>query len=262
MTIEDTSSLTDEETEREAGPCSDLPVVGVEESSNETSSSERITSGKAAVNTTESCDGPSSHIGYKPKRSDATEKKSILKHTCNDVPIRKQSTRISEPGYSEPTGNVQEDPKNCNTIRKKRVKFSNICIRNYEQCIGDNPAVTYGTPISLDWAYEELIPLDLEQYEATRGRRRTLRQLMMNYYDRRNLLCNKYGYSEAELDAAEKQTNTIRRNRSLTRALLPASKVQELVYSAARKTKRIWPKKSKSKNDDLSDNHQQRWLDS
>jgi hypothetical protein len=255
MTIEDTSSLTDEETEQEALPYSVLPAIEMEERSNETSSPETSTCGNDAIDPAEFCDGPSSHPGYESKDSDPVQKKSILKHSCNEAPTCKQSTRISEPGYSAFTGNEQKDTKNCNMGRKKHVKFSNICIRNYEQCVGDNPAVTYGTPISLDWVYEELIPLDLEQYEATRGRRRTLRQLMMNYYDRRNLLCNKYGYSEAELDAAEKQVNTIRRSRSLTRALLPASRVQELVYSAARKTKRIWPKKSKSKGNDSADSH-------
>jgi hypothetical protein len=66
--------------------------------------------------------------------------------------------------------------------RAAGVVFHEVLIRNYSQTIGDNPSVSYGPPISLDWDYEEVEPISLEEYEKSRGPRRNTRQMMLNYY--------------------------------------------------------------------------------
>jgi hypothetical protein len=62
------------------------------------------------------------------------------------------------------------------------VAFSSVVIREYDQTIGDNPSVSYGPPISLDWEYTQLQTVTLEHYEAHRPPRRSMRQMCMNYY--------------------------------------------------------------------------------
>jgi hypothetical protein len=119
------------------------------------------------------------------------------------------------------------------------VQFDAVIIRNFEQTVGDNPSVSYGPPITLDWAYSQSDPISLDQFEKNRGPRRSARQMMLNYYNRRNILAWKFGVTEEELKQAERDANRIKRERSMTRALLPAQKLQEIVESASRKTKRL-----------------------
>jgi len=40
------------------------------------------------------------------------------------------------------------------TNLKKNVQFSTIHVREYDICLGDNPSVARGAPISLDWTYK------------------------------------------------------------------------------------------------------------
>jgi hypothetical protein len=123
--------------------------------------------------------------------------------------------------------------------RATGVVFHEVCIRNYEQTIGDNPSVSYGPPISLDWGYEEVEPITLDEYEKNRGPRRSTRQMMLNYYNRKNLLTWRCGATEDEMKAAEKEGNKIKGQRSITKAFLPAQKFEEVFQSIRRKTKRM-----------------------
>jgi len=120
------------------------------------------------------------------------------------------------------------------------VSFGEVRIRSYEQTIGDNPSVSYGAPIALDWDYEEDLPVPLDEYEGAReGTRRTVRQLCLPYYVRKNLLTWRFGHSEQELEQAEREANKAKRQRELTKVLLPAHKIEDLFESARRKTKRF-----------------------
>jgi hypothetical protein len=123
--------------------------------------------------------------------------------------------------------------------RASGVVFHEVLIRNYEQTIGDNPSVSYGPPISLDWEYEEAVPITLDEYEKNRGPRRNTRQMMLNYYNRKNLLTWRCGATEEEMKAAEKEGNKIKSQRSITKAFLPAQKFEEVFQSVRRKTKRM-----------------------
>lgn len=127
----------------------------------------------------------------------------------------------------------------------KRVSFHTIQIRSYAQTLGDNPCVSYGPPIALDWHFEEACPIDVELYEAKRGPRRSLKQMMLNYYHRMSILTYKVGCSETELKKAQNATNRAKFQRSLTRALLPCSKIEEVMQSAGRKVRRLSTSSSK-----------------
>eukprot|EP00934_Nitzschia_sp_Nitz4_P003514 Nitzschia sp. Nitz4//scaffold197_size40390//20741//21556//NITZ4_007517-RA/size40390-processed-gene-0.4-mRNA-1//1//CDS//3329540484//3504//frame0 len=124
-------------------------------------------------------------------------------------------------------------------IRRSGVSFQDVIIRSYAQTLGDNPSVSYGPPISLDWEYHEASPVTLDHYENTRKPRRTLRQLVVSYYTRKNVLTWQYGFSEETLREAKKQVKKERFKRQVTQTLLPVMHVEAALESARRKTKRF-----------------------
>jgi hypothetical protein len=144
-------------------------------------------------------------------------------------------------------GSYQDATPSSSSVRRvqsegSRVNFQSVLIREYQQTIGDNPSVSYGTPISLDWDYQQHSPLPLDMYEASKVSKRSLRQLFMNHYQRKNLLVHKYGHSEDEVKAAKYQTNKVRSQREMSRMMQltfgPLIWLEEMRESAVRKVKR------------------------
>lgn len=125
---------------------------------------------------------------------------------------------------------------------RKGVEWGVVQIRSYGQTIGDNPSVSYGTPIQLDWDYEVHEAVDLVAYELNRGARRNLRQMVLSYYYRKNLLSWQYGFGEDEIKAAKKEANRVKFKRDITRSFLIAMPMEAAVESARRKTKRFFKK--------------------
>lgn len=122
----------------------------------------------------------------------------------------------------------------------KRVCFDSVEIRSYAQTMGDNPSVSYGPPISLDWDYEENDAVAIDEYEAKRlFSRRTLRQLNVSYYHRMAILQRDYGFTEQELVKAQKDADKTKMKRAITNTLLPMMKVEAVFESAGRKAKRM-----------------------
>mmetsp|Transcript_20487 Transcript_20487/g.44582 ORF Transcript_20487/g.44582 Transcript_20487/m.44582 type:complete len:227 (-) Transcript_20487:112-792(-) len=127
---------------------------------------------------------------------------------------------------------------------KKRVSFDAVKIRSYQQTMGDNPSVSYGPPIQLDWDYEEHNGIDIDAFEADRGlSRRTMRQMHISYYQRKHFLMRECGFTEGEVAKAKKDANKVKFLRDVTRTLLPVMKVEDALESAGRKAKRIISKR-------------------
>lgn len=123
----------------------------------------------------------------------------------------------------------------------KRVSFDSVKIRSYQQTMGDNPSVSYGPPISLDWDFEEHDLQDIDVYEATKGlSRRSLRQMALSYIKRKNFLAREYGFTEEELVQAKNDADKAKFLRGVTNTLLPMMHVETALESAGRKAKRIF----------------------
>ena len=132
---------------------------------------------------------------------------------------------------------VVDDAASCRSSLS--VSFAEVRIRSYDQTVGDNPSVSYGPPITLDWSYEEMEPISIDSYEDARGKRRTLREMILSYYHRRNVLSWQYGISDEELKLAKKQANKVKFERSVTQVFLPAMVFENALQSAGRKAKRL-----------------------
>lgn len=178
-------------------------------------------------------------------------KKSILKKTENDFDISTTSKKsrffkvvcrsISDSTRPQPPLEDKNPIRRCKseTGMQRTVTFDHVEFRHYECTLGDNPSCSYGPPIQLDWSYVKIPSLNIDEYESDRlGKRRNLRQMLLNYYMRMNLLTWGFGYSEAEIKAATKSVKHVKFQRTVTKALLPLQKAEEVMQSANRKAKR------------------------
>lgn len=52
--------------------------------------------------------------------------------------------------------------------KARNVSFSEIHIREYDVCVGDNPSCSIGPPISLDWTYRNTTVISVDDHEANR----------------------------------------------------------------------------------------------
>ena len=125
-----------------------------------------------------------------------------------------------------------------NNKKSLQVSFREVSVRLYDQCIGDNPSVSYGPPIQLDWKFDELSPVAIDEYENVRDPQRVRKGMALSYYQRIAILQNLFGCTEDELKKAHKTADREKLKRAVTKAFLPAQKVEEVFQSAGRKTKR------------------------
>jgi len=112
---------------------------------------------------------------------------------------------------------------------RRNVSFNSITIRDYDPCVGDNPSVSKGVPISIDWEYEEQEAMDLERYETSRdGQRRERGEMRIPSFVRRDVLKNN-GFSNYEIQTATKDASITRKQRHNTRNQKPVMEKTSLV---------------------------------
>ena len=80
----------------------------------------------------------------------------------------------------------------------------------------------------------------IEKYESIRSltKRRNMRQMMMNFNYRRNILLLHWNATEEELLRSEHDMNIIRSQRNMTRTLLPLAPLEDCMTSLFRKVQR------------------------
>jgi len=127
------------------------------------------------------------------------------------------------------------------SLQRRQVSFHQVEIRRYYLTLGDNPSCSVGTPVGLDWKYESLPPLSLDDYEEARRstRKRHVRQLVLSYFDRRAIL-ERQGFTALDLKRCTKEITRIQWQRYQTVMMLPVRKLEEIAQSARRKVKRRW----------------------
>ena len=118
------------------------------------------------------------HFAHLKNIDQPTRQRSILKTGFTTEARQVSDLSTLSTHKEEPTTTPQEEEP----IMKKRcssVSFHEINLRYHDQTI---------PPIALDWHYEEAEPIRIDDYEEHRGSRRTLRQLMISNYTRKNWL--------------------------------------------------------------------------
>jgi hypothetical protein len=114
-----------------------------------------------------------------------------------------------------------------------------VVVRHYSQTLGDNPACSYGAPITLDWTYVQLEPKSVDLYEALRlRRRRPAHQLILSYYFRRELLLA-LGFDERDIQRTTREISKVRVQRQKTEFFSHVWKVEDAVETTGRRLKRV-----------------------
>ena len=128
----------------------------------------------------------------------------LLMGNCSS---RSHATNISS---SSKTNNSSKTRQ----YRRRSVGFSTLQVFEFEQILGDNPAVSSGAPVTLEWKHCSSSPnLNIAYFEYKRQQpRRTGRELVTSASSRESLLQSK-GYTTQEIQQAAKRAATIRRKR-------------------------------------------------
>ena len=132
---------------------------------------------------------------------------------------RKSSLKSLDSSSSQRIGTrIDSNDANFVVIAKdKSVRFSNVAIRDYSLCPGDNPSVSRGVPISLDWDYDEEHSYNINKFEDGRfGQRRFAGELKLPSLERIQLLKG-VGYSRGEINERVKDVRKAKEKRLSTR---------------------------------------------
>lgn len=139
------------------------------------------------------------------------------------------------------------------------VKYNSVTIREYSIIPGDNPSVSKGVPLAIDWDHQWERTFDLDAYEKGRKPRHQIE--MKVPAELRSELLRKNGHSWKDIQASIKMANIARRQRTKTIERLPSDKIDEKLEKIARGVKNIFKEKKKKpdtksgkekKNDDIS----------
>jgi hypothetical protein len=106
------------------------------------------------------------------------------------------------------------------------VCFSTIEIKEYPIIAGDNPAVTIGAPITIDWIPFSDEKCTVDDYEERRPSPRSMVELRMPSTYRMQLL-RSLGFTREEVQKCIKAANITRNHRSRTNETMALFRAQE-----------------------------------
>mmetsp|Transcript_12668 Transcript_12668/g.18618 ORF Transcript_12668/g.18618 Transcript_12668/m.18618 type:complete len:230 (+) Transcript_12668:146-835(+) len=97
---------------------------------------------------------------------------------------------------------------------RKSVSFNKFLeVRHHALTIGDHPSCRDSLPISLAWEHADTMMMDLDGFEAERqGFRRNGNEMKLSYYERKNMLRNISGLSEADMKEHLRHSTSCMRN--------------------------------------------------
>jgi hypothetical protein len=148
------------------------------------------------------------------------------------VPHNHIATEVVEEGPSLATAGAEENQV---SSERRVVQFSTVEIRSYPICAGDNPAVSRGVAITIEWDHDSVWTVPLEEYEDGRPFPRSLTQLRMTSNQRTDRL-RTIGYSRSEIQEWVQRVDRLRKQRMRTTksfALAPMEECLEGIRRAA-----------------------------
>ena len=98
---------------------------------------------------------------------------------------------------------------------RRRVSFSNVQVREYEQVLSYNPACSEGAAIGIGWKYYSEECRSVEEFEFERPHPLPRDQLFLSKEDRARIL-EKRGYGPFDLASSEREIRMVQMNRLRT----------------------------------------------
>jgi hypothetical protein len=137
------------------------------------------------------------------------------------------------------------DPK-----RRKAVRFSTVCIREYERILGDNPSCTSGPSVGIGWRHTQEELLSVNEWESWRETERQPDRLVLCREEREDMLLD-LGYTEKDIAAAVRKNVKSKDKRLQTIQNLRASVLEEAAEGAKKRVKGILKLRKKKKKESL-----------
>ena len=122
------------------------------------------------------------------------------------------------------------------STNRKKVKFTNIEIREYPICVGNNPAGTLGVPITIDWTHDGELTCPLDMYEENKPTPRTMAELRIPS-KRRDEMLKQLGFSAREIMEGKRNATIGRNQRKKTNNTFNLAPYQEFLEMSIRATK-------------------------
>lgn len=179
-----------------------------------------------------------------------THEESIRRHGLNQSSTNLKRNIVNPKSTAVDTSSSKKDHRSCsNMTREKSVstslRYKSVTIREYAFIPGDNPSVSKGVPLTIDWDHQWEGTFDLDAYEHGRKPRHQIE--MKIPAELRSELLRNNGHSWKDIQASIKAANIARRLRTKTIERLPSEKIDEKLEKMARGVKSIFRDKRHSK---------------
>jgi hypothetical protein len=121
-----------------------------------------------------------------------------------------------------------------------KVNFTGVQVRHYPRAINDNPSVTDGPPIGIDWDYDTVSNYSVDEWENSRMGNRRSYALMLVSRDERHAMLVDAGFSEKEIAGSIRNVLKVKFKRRQTVNNLKASPMEEFMENTSRKVKSVF----------------------
>lgn len=118
-------------------------------------------------------------------------------------------------------------------IKKRKVRFGRVHIREHFMTLGDNPSVSIGAPVTMSDGYTELKSMSIDDYEGSRSKRQ---HLLLSYYERQEIF-DAAGISRKEIARAERQVYFDQSHRQLSTFLCFPHTIKDSVKASVGRQK-------------------------
>lgn len=106
--------------------------------------------------------------------------------------------------------------KRSSEVRKNlKVTFSQVKVRHYGLCVGDNPAVSLGVPITMDWTIVSEETTSVDSYDAAHPTGKCEAELAIPA-DEREQMVRRAGFTTEDIRVSVRQVNTTKMEREKT----------------------------------------------
>ena len=122
----------------------------------------------------------------------------------------------------------------------KNVRFETVEIIECPITIGDNPSVSSGVPLTIEWDCQKRTKLAVEFFENHRPPRRTNKKLLRIKSKQRERLLRKIGFTLQEIDEATYEADYAREQRYETiREVEEENQVSTTTSKSSKRTKSV-----------------------
>lgn len=137
--------------------------------------------------------------------------------------VQSQSHTVAYPRYVPKPAPTRGALKQSNSGKAKSNKgrivgFGMVAVREYERAVGDNPAVSSGTPISLGWCYNDSLEVDVDKFESNvrKPGPRTRKDFFLTPHQRFHILLDEWQFSLQEICHAKDIASEVRNLRQIS----------------------------------------------